>query len=88
VEPSKNLLEVYDANMRPNEKLEAAIRWHSPIDQPFQIAGLAWFHQERKYRRLPTLPAGAVPGAVIIWRITPQEGKSGFKRIPLPYLSG
>lgn len=50
--------------MRPNEKLEAAIRWHSPLEQPFQISGLAWFHQERKYRRLPTLPAGAVPGAV------------------------
>ncbi|WP_317891118.1 SGNH/GDSL hydrolase family protein [Paenibacillus oceani] len=64
MEPLKNLLEVYDSNMRPNEKLEAAIRWHSPLEQPFQISGLAWFHQERKYRRLPTLPAGAVPGAV------------------------
>jgi len=50
--------------MRPNEKFDGATRWYSPLEQPFQISGLAWFAQERIYRRLPTLPAGAIPEAV------------------------
>ena len=60
----KKLLEQFDPVMRPNEKADGYISWHSPMEQPFQISGLAWFAQERKYRRLPTLPSGAVPAAV------------------------
>lgn len=54
----------YDAQMRPNEKLENGVRWHSPLDPPFQVNGLAWFAQERKYRRLPTSPTHVIPPAV------------------------
>ncbi|MEF2244703.1 SGNH/GDSL hydrolase family protein [Paenibacillus sp. IITD108] len=60
----EKLLQQYDRKMRPKAKLEGNIRWYSPMDEPFQIAGFAWFAQERKYRRLPTLPPGAVPEAV------------------------
>lgn len=61
---TRNQLEIFDSNMRPNEKLEAAIRWYSPLERPFQVAGLAWFEQEKKYRRLPTSPTSAIPKAV------------------------
>lgn len=64
MEKTKNLLEIYDSNMRPNEKPDAAIHWYSPLEQPFQVSGLAWFKQERKYRRMPTLPTRAIPEAV------------------------
>ncbi|MCM3746604.1 SGNH/GDSL hydrolase family protein [Paenibacillus pasadenensis] len=29
------------------------LEWHSPLEQPFHIAGFAWFDKERLYRRLP-----------------------------------
>ncbi|MFD0869475.1 SGNH/GDSL hydrolase family protein [Paenibacillus residui] len=59
-----NSLERYDLHMRPNEQFDGAIRWYSPLEEPFQVSGLAWFAQERKYRRLPTSPAQAIPQAV------------------------
>ncbi|TMV43350.1 hypothetical protein FE783_35555 [Paenibacillus mesophilus] len=59
-----NELERYDPNMRPNERTDSAVRWYSPLKQPFHIAGFAWFKQERIYRRLPTLPPGSIPNAV------------------------
>lgn len=61
---SKKLLEKYDQQMRPNDMSDANVKWHSPLDPPFHIAGFAWFSEERKYRRLPTLPPGTVPEAV------------------------
>ncbi|WP_235550383.1 SGNH/GDSL hydrolase family protein [Paenibacillus sp. Soil750] len=60
----KNLIEQYDPGMRPNETFDGLIHWYSPMEQPFQISGLAWFAQEKIYRRLPTLPSGATPEAV------------------------
>lgn len=55
----------YDVNMRPNEKAEGNIRWYNPReDAPFQIAGLAWFEQERKWRRMPEHPTHKLPEAV------------------------
>lgn len=61
---SENLLEKYDQQMRPNEQSGDHTRWYTPLEPPFHIAGLAWFAEERKYRRLPALPDGAVPSAV------------------------
>jgi hypothetical protein len=29
------------------------LEWHSPLHQPFHVAGFAWFEKERIYRRLP-----------------------------------
>lgn len=64
MQKNEKLIEALDAQMRPNEKSETTVRWYSPLEQPFVISGFAWFEQERKYRRLPTLAKGAVPAAV------------------------
>ncbi len=32
---------------------ETALRWHFPYQEPFALAGFAWFALERCYRRLP-----------------------------------
>ena len=37
-------------------KKKTAIKWYSPNEPPFRIAGLAWFSKDRKYRRLPVRP--------------------------------
>lgn len=79
MEKNENLLVTYDSNMRPNEKQHAGVRWHSPFEQPFQVSGLAWFEQERKYRRLPTLPANAVPEAVNHLANHPAGGQIRFQ---------
>jgi len=60
----KSLIEKYDSKMAPNKKFDGAIQWHSPLEKPFQVCGLAWFEQERKYRRLPTIPSKPIPPAV------------------------
>lgn len=60
----ENLLAKYDVQMRANDQFDGAVHWHSPLDLPFQVSGLAWFDQERKFRRLPTLPAKVIPEAV------------------------
>ncbi|MFC5528112.1 SGNH/GDSL hydrolase family protein [Cohnella yongneupensis] len=40
------------------------LKWHTPHDQPFHVAGFAWFEQDRIYRRLPQNPSHALPEAV------------------------
>ncbi|NBD22260.1 SGNH/GDSL hydrolase family protein [Paenibacillus glycinis] len=40
----------------PNDEL----KWLSPDEAPFQIAGFAWWAKERKYRRLPVTAPGAI----------------------------
>ena len=47
-----------------DEKSIDALCWHSPLDAPFHVAGLAWFAQERLYRRFPKLPPYPLPEAV------------------------
>lgn len=42
----------------------ADVIWHSPKEQPFHVAGFAWFEQERSYRRLPRFPKHTLPAAV------------------------
>ncbi|RKP58293.1 hypothetical protein D7Z26_02000 [Cohnella endophytica] len=36
------------------------LKWLSPDEPPFQIAGFAWWAKERKYRRLPVVAPGAI----------------------------
>jgi len=74
----ENLLEKFDSQMRPNEKSDGNTYWHSPLEQPFQVSGLAWFAQERKYRRLPTLPTHAIPEAVDQLAYHPAGGQIRF----------
>lgn len=55
----------YDVNMRPNEKAEGNVRWHNPREEEaFRIAGLAWFEQDRAWRRMPVKPNYPLPEAV------------------------
>ncbi|GIP34888.1 hydrolase [Paenibacillus sp. J2TS4] len=74
-----NSLEKYDVQMRPNEQFDGAIRWYSPLERPFQVSGLAWFAQERKYRRLPTSPTKAIPKAVDHMANHPAGGQIRFQ---------
>jgi len=64
MEKERNIVEKYDANMRPNSRPEGSIRWYSPLEEPFRICGLAWFDKERIYRRLPLNPSSKIPEAV------------------------
>ncbi|UQZ83705.1 hypothetical protein SK3146_02912 [Paenibacillus konkukensis] len=53
-----------DSNMTVQTTHDDSLRWLSPLEQPFHIAGFAWFALERKYRRLPVASADAIPPAV------------------------
>jgi len=64
MESGKSLIQKYDPNMRTNSKLEGDICWYSPLEKPFKVNGLAWFDQERIYRRLPLNPKSKIPEAV------------------------
>jgi lysophospholipase L1-like esterase len=47
----------------PDERL-AVLAWHEPGAAPFRLSGFPWYGRDRVYRRLPVLPAGALPAAV------------------------
>ncbi len=61
---SKKTMDKLDPHMRPLDKPDKELKWLSPFDEPFRISGFAWFDMERKFRRLPVLPEGAIPHAV------------------------
>lgn len=52
------------------EKVEAgaasqpALRWHSPKEAPFHLAGFAWFARDKVYRRMPLKPPAPLSQAV------------------------
>ncbi|MFC4968672.1 SGNH/GDSL hydrolase family protein [Paenibacillus sp. GCM10023248] len=52
-----------DANMHITSGTRA-LQWHSPLEQPFQVAGFGWLQAEGRYRRLPAQPAWPLPAAV------------------------
>src|SRR5690625_3655578 len=60
----KNEILKYDANMRPQAKPDGDVHWYSPKEKPFRVAGLAWYEQERKWRRMPMTPTHTLPEAV------------------------
>jgi lysophospholipase L1-like esterase len=43
---------------------QAPLKWHSPKDAPFGLAGFAWFATDRVYRRLPAKPKYPLPKPV------------------------
>ncbi|NMO95256.1 hypothetical protein HII30_05565 [Paenibacillus lemnae] len=65
--------------MRVNEKVEDKITWYSPLEEPFQVAGLAWFAEEKKYRRMPVMPLGELPDAVEYSADHPAGGQIRFR---------
>lgn len=50
--------------MNPNTDKDTELAWHSPMSEPFQIAGFPWWEKERRYRRLPLAPGFPLPPAV------------------------
>jgi hypothetical protein len=46
-----------DPNMKPPEPQTESIKWYSPLEAPFRIAGFAWLEQEGLYRRMPQSPS-------------------------------
>lgn len=69
----------YDTNMRLDSVKDNGLVWHSPLDEPFHVAGLAWFHQERIYRRLPMHTDIAIPEAVNYLADQPAGGQIRFQ---------
>jgi len=74
-----NKIAQYDSNMRPNAGSGDGISWHSPKESPFQIAGLAWFAEEGKYRRMPSAPQSKLPEAVDYLANHPAGGQIRFQ---------
>lgn len=46
-----------DPHMRMKAPEEAGLEWHDPREGDLQVSGLAWFAQDKRYRRLPVDPA-------------------------------
>ncbi len=57
-------IEDLDENMRITEVTEDGVKWLSPHDYTYMMAGFAWYTQERLYRRLPARAHLTVPPAV------------------------
>lgn len=55
-EPEKVSPYQLDQNMKIDNARGDDLLWHSPLDEPFQVSGFAWFDTEHKYRRLPAAP--------------------------------
>jgi hypothetical protein len=55
-----------DANMRIQQSGDNDFIWHTPLEQPFQVAGFGWLREEGRYRRLPAKPSRILPEAVDI----------------------
>jgi hypothetical protein len=59
-----NLKGKHESNATPIEAEPTPLVWHSPLIQPFHIAGFSWLEQEGVYRRLPLNPKYTLPPAV------------------------
>lgn len=53
-----------DPNMKIENGTTDGLTWYSPLKEPFRISGLAWFEEERIYRRLPVSPSYNIPTPV------------------------
>jgi hypothetical protein len=47
----ENLKDKHESNATPIEAEKTMLVWHSPMMQPFHIAGFSWLEQEGAYRR-------------------------------------
>jgi len=55
-----------DRNMRLPAAQSSGLCWHHPAAAPLQLAGFAWYPEDRLYRRMPEHPPKPVPEAVDI----------------------
>ncbi|WP_284645698.1 SGNH/GDSL hydrolase family protein [Paenibacillus silviterrae] len=65
-EPTQQTGSIYhlDENMRVQEHAGDRMHWYSPLEGAFHVAGFAWLHTDRVYRRLPLRPEVMVRSAV------------------------
>jgi len=68
-----------DSNMTIQAIHDDSLSWLSPLEQPFHIAGFAWFALERQYRRLPVASAEDIPPAVNILADCTAGGQIRFR---------
>lgn len=59
-----SIIERFDIHMRASTIAGESYFWHNPQDKPFHIVGLAWFKEEKTYRRMPMKPSQTLPEAV------------------------
>jgi lysophospholipase L1-like esterase len=53
-----------DPHMAIRQVGDEPLKWLSPKDKPFHLAGFYWFEQDNKYRRLPAAPSASLPQQV------------------------
>jgi len=68
-----------DSNMAIKKSKKTGIVWHSPTEQPFKIAGFAWFNQDKVYRRLPLKSSYPLPRNVNILANHTSGGQIKFR---------
>lgn len=68
-----------DSNMAVQKSQDTGLVWHSPAEQPFKLAGFAWFNQDKVYRRLPLKPSSPLPAPVDILADHTSCGQIKFK---------
>lgn len=68
-----------DQNMKAQNVATDELTWHSPLDEPFRVSGLAWFESNRLYRRLPAVPDYPIPSAVDILANCTSGGQIRFR---------
>lgn len=68
-----------DPNMRLEQKDQSGMRWLSPKERPFRLAGFPWFAQDGKYRRLPVQPSHPLPPSVDALANSTAGGQIGFR---------
>ncbi|NMO94271.1 SGNH/GDSL hydrolase family protein [Paenibacillus lemnae] len=57
-------LDKLGGTLYPETKNSEQLRWHSPLEAPFHIAGFPWLAEDGIYRRLPLASSEVVPPAV------------------------
>lgn len=62
---SGNAAQKYDAAMRGESRKDEGLVWYSPKEEPFHLAGLAWFAADGAYYRMPKKPKRPLPEAVV-----------------------
>ncbi|WP_260405239.1 SGNH/GDSL hydrolase family protein [Paenibacillus sp. 598K] len=68
-----------DPNMAIKTERDESMKWLSPLEQPFHIAGFHWLQEERKYRRLPSTPSDTLPPDVDVLANCTAGGQIRFR---------
>lgn len=72
-------MEKLDENMNILYSESKDITWYTPKSGPLRVSGLAWFEEEKLYRRLPRKPHVEIPDAVDRLADCPAGGQIKFQ---------